>query len=303
MTISTAKSRRPSRKHVSITLFATRIEAHWSCLFLAPYIVWQICCAGAWGAATTITIVALVLLHELGHTIACRRVKGRVDKIVLWPFGGLAHVTPPNRAGGVFWTVFGGPLANIMLLVPLYGLAYFTNRVRWAGWLPTNRWAREAFAIDFLILAFNLLPVYPLDGARLVQTLLWKYVGRWHAAEVSGLVGLASAGAGIVAGVVTKNPILIGLGLAGAAFSGWEQRRARQVAKSLRTLRKEFACPDCRSSPAVGNFWQCSCGTRFDALAHGATCPCCHKEHPTTTCLACGKSHPISDWRVLSRAA
>ena len=54
-----------------------------------------------WNALEYVSIFVIVLLHEFGHALACRSVGGQADRIVLWPLGGVAYVSPPPRPGAV----------------------------------------------------------------------------------------------------------------------------------------------------------------------------------------------------------
>src|SRR5262245_5187393 len=85
----------------------------------------------AWNLAEYLTLFAVVLLHELGHALACKQVGGTVEKIVLWPLGGVAFVNPPPRPWPTFWSIAAGPLVNLLLLPLTVALAV---AARGAGW-------------------------------------------------------------------------------------------------------------------------------------------------------------------------
>jgi DNA-directed RNA polymerase subunit RPC12/RpoP len=78
--------------------------------------------------------------------------------------------------------------------------------------------------------------------------------------------------------------------------------RSFQQARALLRIEKlprrpEFACPDCRSSPPIGNFWRCKqCSQGFDTFATGAVCPHCGVAHEVTTCPDCGEARPLRSW-------
>src|SRR6476659_7321383 len=58
-----------------------------------------------WNVLEYLTLFGIVLLHEFGHALACRSVGGRAERIVLWPLGGIAFVSPPPRPGPVLWSI------------------------------------------------------------------------------------------------------------------------------------------------------------------------------------------------------
>lgn len=178
-------------------------------------------------------LFTIVLLHEFGHCIACRRTGGSANEILMWPLGGLAYCQPPNQWRAHLWTVLGGPLVNVflgLLLVPLLGL--ITQRW-WGVALPnpfdisaglyaqevsTSRVHQTLYLINvmnFVLLAFNLLPIFPLDGGRIVQSLLWPklgYVRSMRIAVYTGYIGAIALG---VVGMVMAHWLLIVIALFG----------------------------------------------------------------------------------------
>ena len=65
-------------------------------------------------------ILNLILAHEFGHSLACRSVGGEANRIVLWPLGGIAYVSPPQRPGATLWSIAAGPLVNVALVPVLF---------------------------------------------------------------------------------------------------------------------------------------------------------------------------------------
>jgi stage IV sporulation protein FB len=108
-------------------------------------------------------LFAIVLIHELGHACTALSFGWRVKKIELLPFGGVAevdeHGNRPIKEEAL--VIIAGPLMNMIMI----GLAFV--------FLHVNLWS-EAFTYQFLeynavILLFNLLPIWPLDGGKLIQ--------------------------------------------------------------------------------------------------------------------------------------
>src|SRR5438270_13831610 len=78
------------------------VYLHWSWLLVAYFeLQYRVNDYGSqfWNVAEYVTLFGIVLLHELGHALACRQVGGQANHIVLWPLGGIAYVNPPPRAG------------------------------------------------------------------------------------------------------------------------------------------------------------------------------------------------------------
>src|ERR1051325_5477832 len=57
-----------------------------------------------WVGLEYLSLFAIVLMHEFGHALACRSVGGRANEIILWPLGGVAYVSPPQRPGPILWS-------------------------------------------------------------------------------------------------------------------------------------------------------------------------------------------------------
>jgi Zn-dependent protease len=151
-----------------------------------------------WNVIEYLALFGIVLLHEFGHALACRQVGGQANRIMLWPLGGVAFVQPPPRPGAVLWSIAAGPLVNVILL-PVTVMAFvFASS---AGLRIEHRdfvhFLLSIAVINFGLLIFNLLPIYPLDGGQILQALLWFVIGRARSLMVSGIIGLAAA-AGIV---------------------------------------------------------------------------------------------------------
>src|SRR3982751_5990734 len=80
-----------------------------------------------WGAWEYLGLFGIVTLHEFGHAFACRQTGGKADQIMLWPLGGVAFVSPPQRPGAYLWSIAAGPLVNVVLFpiltISLFGAA------------------------------------------------------------------------------------------------------------------------------------------------------------------------------------
>ena len=125
----------------SIRLFRVAgidVFLHWSWFLVAVYEVqvWRsMFSSPIWAALLYLGLFVLVTMHEFGHALACRQVGGRAERIVLWPLGGIAFVSPPPRAGAMLWSIAAGPMVNLLLL-PI--LTYAQHAAERAGWVNTN---------------------------------------------------------------------------------------------------------------------------------------------------------------------
>jgi Zn-dependent protease len=254
-----------------------------------------------WNVLEYLALFLIVLTHEFGHALACRQVGGRADRILLWPFGGVAYVNPPQRPGATLWSIAAGPLVNVALF-PLLWTAFTYVKVHgWAHSLPDEYYfVRAVFGIDIGLLIFNILPVYPLDGGQILRSLLWFVIGRARSLMVTtvlGFVGIAGL-IGLALWIRSTWSVLIALYLLMSCWSGLQQaRKLLQIAKLPR--RPGFACPSCRTAPPVGPFWGCAkCRQPFDTFATRAVCPNCAARYANSMCLDCRESRPYDEWIV-----
>ncbi len=260
----------------------------------------------AWNVVEYLALFAVVLMHEYGHALACRQVGGTADHIVLWPLGGVAYVDPPPRPGATLWSIAAGPLVNVVLLV-IVGLvgAFGRSAGIWAAMPNLHALMRALWYINFGLLVFNLLPIYPLDGGQILRSLLWFVLGRARslmAATVVGFIGvlgLVFFAAYIHSGWFAILAVFI-------LMNCWSGLRQAQALSKLAKLPRHFGyvCPICKASPPIGNFWKCSaCGQPFDTFQTGAVCPHCSARYPITMCLDCRRQSPLQEWAAPALAA
>src|SRR5256885_182025 len=145
-----------------------------------------------WNAIEYLSLFGIVLLHEFGHALACRQVGGRADTIMLWPLGGVAFVSPPPRPGAVLWSIAAGPLVNVILIPVTFLPMLFLRGENVASDL--QEYLRHLATINLVLLVFNMLPVYPLDGGQIVMALLWFLIGQVHALMVVSIMGIVGGG-------------------------------------------------------------------------------------------------------------
>ncbi|MGC1911224.1 MAG: M50 family metallopeptidase, partial [Candidatus Acidiferrales bacterium] len=177
------------------------VYLHWSWFFVAVLeIVYRPLKYSSiyWNILEYLALFVIVTIHEFGHALACRQVGGTANQIVLWPLGGVAYVDPPPRPGAFLWSIAAGPLVNVALAPVLYALWRMSKTFGWPQSEPNlNLFLFAILWIDLVLLIFNMLPIYPLDGGQILQSLLWFGLGRARslmAAAVVGFIGVAGLG-------------------------------------------------------------------------------------------------------------
>ena len=130
-------------------------------------------------------LFVIVLLHEFGHCLACRKVGGSADEILMWPLGGLAYCRPPDHWKAHLITVLGGPMVNVVLCLIAGSMLGVITGQWWEVAVPNpfrltsavvhaegvSPWLLMILfwinALSFVLLLFNLLPIFPVDGGRI----------------------------------------------------------------------------------------------------------------------------------------
>jgi len=289
----------------SIRLFhaaGITVFLHWSWFLVAAY---EINGRGRSYSSLTFNVLEylalflIVLMHEFGHSLACRQVGGTANQIVLWPLGGVAYVDPPPRPGATLWSIAAGPLVNVALLPVFSVLVLLARSLNWPQAMPdVYALLRNVWLINLVLLIFNILPIYPLDGGQILRSLLWFVLGRARSlmvATVFGFVGVIA----FIALALWVQSLWYGVLAVFMLMNCWSGLRHAQFLSRLAKLprRDGFACPRCNTAPPVGDFWKCGqCGQPFDTFQTQGVCPHCGARFAAARCLDCGGLHPMSEW-------
>jgi Zn-dependent protease len=158
-------------------------------------------------------LLCIVMLHELGHSIVAQWHGVKVINITLYPFGGLAQMSVvPEKPTQELQIALAGPGMNFLLAVPGAVLLTFMGYPLFEA--PTGPDASPILALVWLwvtfnttIGVFNLLPAFPLDGGRVLRSLLVQKFGYLQATELAVRVGRYLAFAMLMFGVV-RGPFL-----------------------------------------------------------------------------------------------
>jgi Zn-dependent protease len=146
-----------------------------------------------------------ILLHELGHALAARREDIEVSGIDLFFFGGVMKMSRDTTSPGQeFRVAIAGPLVTLLLVtvgglasIALLGWDQAWSVVQLDGVVdtgPVELWLTFLVAVNVLLLGFNLVPAFPLDGGRIARAAAWKITGdRGKATRLSAYLGQAFA--------------------------------------------------------------------------------------------------------------
>lgn len=282
-------------------LFGIDVYLHWAWFLAAVYFIYYAkgYASPIWSVLECLALFAIVLTHEFGHQLACRQVGGQTHDIILWPFGGVAYVSPPQRPGAQLWSIAAGPLVNVLLFPVLGTLALLSGHLGWDDTQPDlYKFLNNLWFINLVLLIFNMLPIYPLDGGQILRSLLWFVFGRVNSLLAASVIGFIGVAALIGLAVLELNPILGGICvlILFCCWGGLMQARAlAHIAKMPR--RGGFVCPVCKTAPPLGAVWRCGkCRQPFDTFATLGVCPHCGTQFNATQCMDCGSLRPINEW-------
>ena len=158
--------------------------------------------AYALGLLSALTLFAGILAHELGHAVVARRRGVEVEEIDLWLLGGVSRLHgEPQEPGDELRFALAGPAVTAVLLAIAVALRLALDSV-------LGDWGRAALDyqvfVNALILGFNLLPAFPLDGGRVARSLLWLRSGdRERATDQAAAIGRAFGIGLVILGVLT----------------------------------------------------------------------------------------------------
>jgi Zn-dependent protease/DNA-directed RNA polymerase subunit RPC12/RpoP len=280
------------------------VYLHWTWFLVAVYAVQfrtGVYSSHLWNVLEYLSLFLIVLLHEFGHQLACRSVGGATHDIVLWPLGGVAYVTPPQRPGAQLWSIAAGPLVNVALIpvltLFLLLLGGYPNlqgiEPNEPAYLLNNIWF-----INLGLLIFNLMPVYPLDGGQILRSLLWFVLGRANSLLVASVIGFVGV-AGLILLALLRHSLWLGVMAAFILMNCWGGlTQARALARIARLPRRNgFLCPVCHVAPPAGAVWRCGqCGRAFDPFETLGTCPHCSASYAAMSCPECGSLRPLAEW-------
>jgi len=208
---------------------------------LPVYVYWLMGAAGAAG------LFLSIVLHELAHSLVARKYGIQMRGITLFIFGGVAEMEddPPTPRAEFFMAIVG-PVSSAVIGIFLFFVTFWAEQegspVALKGVTAYLAW------LNIILAVFNLLPAFPLDGGRVLRSLLWKWKNnlRW-ATAIASKVGSGLGLALIIAGVVSLflgNFVgglwwfMIGLFIRLAAQRSYQQLLARGLFQSKKV--KDF---------------------------------------------------------------
>jgi Zn-dependent protease/predicted transcriptional regulator len=143
---------------------------------------WWMGVAGAGG------LFMSIIFHEFCHSIVARQFGLPMKSITLFIFGGVAEMeSEPESPKAEFLMAIMGPVSSMLLGATFFLVLVAGKSVGWSK--PVNGVLQYLMVINFVLAGFNLLPAFPLDGGRVLRSILWGVKGnlRWATRIASGL--------------------------------------------------------------------------------------------------------------------
>ena len=201
----------------------------------------------ALGLLFVLLIVASVVIHEFGHVVMARQFGVQVLDVTLWPFGGVARIEQiPAKPRSEFMISLAGPAMNlaifVALLPPLLLIALIGGRDSLlAGAQLFDRITLTGLVTyvaltNLLIMAFNMIPAFPMDGGRVLRAALTGIFGRERATSIAVTLGTVLALAAVVWGIWDRSLALVAVGVF-VAIAAQAEARAAHAESGMRRLR------------------------------------------------------------------
>lgn len=204
-------------------LRGVEIRLHFSLLFsvlIAYYLFKPVDIRGTVEALLWVGgFLLFIFLHELGHAFAAQVVGVEVKSVFIWLLGGLTNlVYKPDKPAHNLFIAASGPLVNMVLaflcvvfyiFLSIFSLPYSTN-FDFFLWAQTFTDLFFSLAVvNVILVVFNLLPIYPLDGGNILHSMMEMLFGKSNADWITLVVSIPFLFFLIVFGIVTRDYILL----------------------------------------------------------------------------------------------
>src|SRR6187549_901932 len=210
------------------TVTGIPVKIHWSFGLLLLWVAFETSRGGfdTWQVLISIGIVLsvffCVILHEFGHALAARKFGVQTFDIIMTPIGGIARLERmPEGRGQEFWVAIAGPVVNF-IIVGLIWLGFLLIKGETLPLFSAAFWDFENGASSYfkvIMLAngylgtFNLLPAFPMDGGRMLRSLLSLRMDRKKATQIASYAGQAIAVGMFGLGLMRSQPTLALIGV------------------------------------------------------------------------------------------
>ncbi len=197
------------------------IFVHWTFLLLIAWVVYIYVSLGSDlagvldGIVFVLAVFGCIVLHELGHALTARRYGIRTRDITLLPIGGVARLERmPDDPTQELWVALAGPAVNLVVAAVLFpvvalglGMAVLLDPALLShAFFVGSGFLVRLLIVNVLLVAFNLVPAFPMDGGRVLRSLLAMKLDYVQATHIAATVGQVLAILFGIAGVFAHQP-------------------------------------------------------------------------------------------------
>jgi len=234
------------------------VKVHWTFGLLLLWVIWQSSTDGFQPllmlamTAFVLSIFFCVVLHEFGHALAARSFGVKTFDIVMTPIGGIARLERmPEGRGEEFWVAIAGPAVNFAIIALIW-IGFYIIKGEALPLFEPAFWNLDRPQSSYFILLllangwlgmFNLLPAFPMDGGRMLRSLLSLRMDRTRATQIASYAGQAIALGMFALGIYRAHPTLTLIGVFIFFAARQEYKALVQQQRLLHTRARDIMAP------------------------------------------------------------